>query len=799
MSLEGVLTGGALGLVLLYLFQESAQAGLRASSGGPVSLAGPVEFGPFQGGAGRIRIRPLSQEETEIPSRRPQDSGADGFLGGGGRGSQGLSLRRLSQQDETPFEEIPQGVLPVASPQPGPIPPGPRPPIPPGPTPPPPGPEPAPLPQLVLVVVQTESAATARSIYGRAASVINARQVGINQSRIDYTRDDHFAQEVISNRLVPGLASSMFNDADLDISLEHIALLDTAIRGGDFVDFVVFRADELIPLGLLAAGRTTASLNSRTATLDRSSIDLADGDDLLALEAVANLRFYGLGESDSTDLVFSLLSQGMRDSFVSMGPGLNSVTINSGFYRNDQAVPLSSIFDFGLDFQFDDAPVLRTGQDWAFSLQAKAVGMEDSRLQFGDSSDDLTIFTRIDENLAEQLGPRVFDPETKIDLQRIGLLNSSVIMGGGDDRVRINGAVVDSVIDLGDGNNLLLLEQALQGTSRIVMGDGSNRVLIESMLGGVVNGGGGDNTFRVDDLILAGELNGGGGFNRLIGPTSQPGTRDVVVINGIDQGFFNGLNFRAIQEVDAGSGGDVVIMNFNASLAGRLLGGDGLDRLEFLSWQTPVEVDLDQGIATAVFNEQAGGISGFEVATGGASNDRLAASGRFQGLFGGGGSDTFFLRWTPWESPAETGLQVGLNPQTDRLVLSGLEADRPVGWDGRWGLPEIQGLDLAQALGVSDQIFWNREQEGVLALTPSGPEGLGDVRLLPIAPLEQLLSGSAGNPVLQLAVNTSPLLLPGGGAAELLLLGTSGPNQYQTVAHLSNPVLGVHEPRQASA
>ena len=122
----------------------------------------------------------------------------------------------------------------------------------------------------------------------------------------------------------------------------------------------------------------------------------------------------------------------------------------------------------------------------------------------------------------------------------------------------------------------------------------------------------------------------------------------------------------------------------------------------------------------------------------------------------------------------------------------------PQQWDGRWGLPLIEGLDLAQQPGVSDQILWDRQPEGlgVLALTPSGPEGLGDVRLLPIAPLEQLLSGIGASPTQQLALNTSPLLMPGGAAAELLLLGTPGPTPYQRIAQVSNPVLGVHAPRQ---
>jgi Ca2+-binding RTX toxin-like protein len=630
---------------------------------------------------------------------------------------------------------------------------------------------------------------------GAADSTTTARQVGIEGTVLDYTRKLQTSQEVISNRQVPSSSVSLFNDASLSLDLEHLAHLDNRIRSGNASDLLVFRVDELLPLALLAAGRTEAEVVSRSATLDNTRVRTAAGDDLLALEALTNLRFYGLGGSTNTDLVFELLTQGMKDSFASLGKGINTVTINSGFYRSNQGLPLGDVWNLGLDFDFAEAAALRKQANWSFDLTARAVGMEGSELVFGDDNDELTIFTRIDEDLSRQLGKRYADPGTRIQLERIGMLDSSVQMGAGNDTVRVNGAVINSVIDLGEGNNTLVLEESLGEGSRVLMGKGANQVTINSMLGGLVRGGAGDEVFLFEDQILAGELNGGRGFDVLRGSTLTPGNRDVVTINGRDQGFFNGLRFRNIQELDTGAGNDVVIFNFNASLTGRLLGGDGLDRLEFLSWQSPVSVDLDLGQASAIFSGQPGGISGFEAATGGAGNDLLAASGRHRGLAGGGGSDTFLLRWSPWESPARTGLIVGLNPQSDRLVLSGLEARAPRRWDGRFGLPVIEGLDLAEAEGVSDQILWER-QSGVLRLTPSGSRGVGDARLLPIAPLESLLSGMDSRSGLsQLAVNTTPLLNAGGNPAELVLLGAPGPDPYRTIALLPEATLGVHTPR----
>lgn len=820
-SLEGVLTGGALGLVLLYMFQEAAQAGQASRARGPVSLKGPSDLGEFQGGGGRIRIRPLEEGELDLSGRRPNAPlGPQGDLPPGSVGRPELARRK--QPDETgessavPFgaslpppvlgpggssgsssPSQPQPVTPQPEP-PGPQPPGPAPP---GPVPPRPPDPPDPLPQLVLVIVQGESSAMARSLYGTAASKINARQVDIANSNIEYRSGLPVAGEAISNRIVPASATSRFNDASLELDLEHISLLDTMIRAGNATDLLVYRVDELLDLGLLASGRTSASVASRSAVLDNTNITTKAGDDRIALEALMNLRFHGLGESSQTDLVFRLLTQGLKDSFLSLGSGANTVTVNSGFYRSHQGVALGDVLGLGLDFDFPNRKDLPSGSDWSFNLNAKAIGLDKSNLLFGGEDDELTVFTAIDQDLGRQLGDRMLDPNTNIRLQQIGLLDSSVDMGGGNDRVRINGAIINSVIDLGDGNNSLILEQALRDGSRIEMGDGVNTVQVSKMLGGVVEGGNGDNRFLFDDLILAGELNGGEGFNTLTATGKSASAplsdiRDVVALSGPDQGFFNGMRFRSIQEIDTGLGDDVVIMTLNGSLTGRLLGGDGLNRLEFSSWDLPVIVDLDAGLATGIFGGRNGGLSAFQSAVGSKANDTLAASGRFKSLSGGGGSDTFLLRWSPWESPTDTGLTLGLNPLSDQVVLSGLEQNLPEAWDRRFGLPVISSLDLSQSPGVTDQILWQRDS-GVLELTPSGTEGLGDATRLPIAPLDQLLSGMVDSTP-QLAVNTSPLLAPGGGAAELILLGSSGSELFHTVAKLPGATFGVHDPRGGS-
>ncbi len=59
-------------------------------------------------------------------------------------------------------------------------------------------------------------------------------------------------------------------------------------------------------------------------------------------------------------------------------------------------------------------------------------------------------------------------------------------------------------------------------------------------------------------------------------------------------------------------------------------------------------------------------------------------------------------------------------------MITGLEQTPPQRWDGQSGLPELVDLDLRD--------------------TPAGGIGLSDIRLLAIAPLEQLLAKISSDP-----------------------------------------------------
>jgi hypothetical protein len=814
-SLEGVLSGGALGLVLLYLLNEGEKAFARTRSGEGLELGEPVEFGPFSTSTGRIRIAPLSEVDLEPAQVRPLDYGGSGEwqqLGGGGGGTgPTLKFQELKQEDlrrlsvaatdenrATTGNSLSggssgsQSAFPRPTP---PQPPGPQPPEPPKPPEPPeppippepPGPPEA-LPELVLVVVRSAPSVGARSMFDNARGSNITNQYAIKDSSITYESDLPQAAQWYSDREAPSYASSRFSDAALDLIAEHVNMMNSRLFTGAGTDLLVFSANDFLPLGLFSAGLTEAQVRDRVAAYDSSRLETGSGDELIAFEAICNLEFMGLGESNSTRLAFDLMTQGLRNSFIDVGPGINTVTVNSGFYQ-PSAKTGSSLS--GLQFQVNEAPVLvDLNTPWSFNLNAKAIGLDTSTIQFGPGDDDLTVFTRIDDNLLTALGARYDDPATQISLERIGMQDSAVVMGDGNDRLRINGAVLNSTIDLGNGNNSLFLEQGLSNGSQILMGGGNNTVIINGSLGGTVRGGPGQDIFTLQQLTAAGELIGGGGDDWLVSSADGTSGRDFLHVTDDNAGFLAGLRFNEIPNIGLGDGNDIAVIDFNITLSGILLGGSGLDRLSFHSWETPVSVDLDLGSASPVHRGGANGINSFEVVSGGSSNDFLAASTRFSGMDGGAGNDLLYVRWTPWLAERGNTLNVNGGPGNDFYVMGFLES-QPQDWDRTNGLPSLNGVDLSNSY-ETDQIGWLRsEQEGVLRLTPSGIDGLGDAKKLPVAPLDQLISGIGSTP--QLAVNTSPLINQT-GPAELILLDSSLTNNNQTIARMPQANLGTLSP-----
>ena len=820
-SLEGVLTGAALGVVLLYLLDEVQASVGQRRIGGPVDEPGPDDPGRLQTKAGNIRIRPLDNVDVAFDERRPLAFGTADPLKSRGSGQSDVPLQPLSSERQplsgapaaasfrgsanggTPPPVTPSPVPPTPEP-PAPEPPKPEPPKPEPPPPEPPPPEPPPpeppepttgLPQMVLVVVRTFGESNSRSVESSAESLQNARQVGIENSLLNLRSTTGPTMGLRSDRTLQSFALSELDDADLRLISEHIGLLNSTFLNGSAEDVLVFDARDVLNLGLLSSGSANAEVQSSTVAMERSSLKSNGGDDLVATEGITQLIFTGLGNSERAALSFDLLTTALKDSGILLGTGNDTITINSGFYVPDSD-SLTATSPSGIQFDLGEMPESNgDGSNWRFSLNARAIGLDNSFIDVGRGDDRVSIFTRIDEDLLQDLGNNYDDPQTTIQLERVGLLASKVRMGEGNDQLRINGSVIDSVINLGGGDNSLFLEGDVLPGSRILMGEGNNSVTFNSGLGGLVRGGIGNDRFALRNLQLAGEVDGGLGNDSLLAAEGIAAKRELLVLNGVDAGNLDGIRFHNIETVDLGGGNDLTLLDLGGTLTGQLLGGDGLDRLEYSNWTLPVAVDLDRGTATGIGGGKTGTLAGFEQVMGGLGNDVLSSSGAYAGIDGSLGDDLLFLRWSPWLSSFESGLQVKGGAGRDLFVFSGVEQTPLAGWDGVSGLPDLVDLDLGTALngsiGLIDSIAWLRQeplagggsQESLVRLTPAGIEGIGDARLLPIAPLESLLSGMTSD-TRQLAI-----ALDGSGGSQLHLLGGDGIGTSRVVAKLSSALL----------
>jgi hypothetical protein len=85
-----VLTGAALGILLIYLLDQAVAAELGPRRRGPIEGPSEIEISPFRSAAGRINVAPLEEIELGgVPGRRPPLRTGDdpGPAGGGGGGA----------------------------------------------------------------------------------------------------------------------------------------------------------------------------------------------------------------------------------------------------------------------------------------------------------------------------------------------------------------------------------------------------------------------------------------------------------------------------------------------------------------------------------------------------------------------------------------------------------------------------------------------------------------------------------------------------------------------------------------
>ncbi|AFY27784.1 hypothetical protein Cyagr_0593 [Cyanobium gracile PCC 6307] len=673
------------------------------------------------------------------------------------------------------------------------------------------------------VVLRSNEGIVSRSVEGVASTRYHNTMGTITDAVIDLRDISTPKALVSSDRQLQLLALSVLNDADLTMESQHTGLNRARLLFGPEVNDIRLQVSDDLVVGLVAGGAARGQiLQSLIGMLD-SRLEDTGGGGTLELSSLARVLLKAPGDALNRQLGIDLLAQAMQNSTILLGDGDDRVTITSGFRDLDGPGP-------GLLIDIPAAGV--AGSDPSLQLQARALGLVDSSLDTGRGNDQVSIETWLDQGESGTIADAA-------DHQRIALLNSTVRLGDGDDLLNVVGAVIGSRIDLGTADNQLTISDAVQDSEIILGPNSTNRILLPgaadnslsiSLAPGAQAGlnlqtGDGDDRILLPLGQVSGSVDGGGGGNTLqatapaaLQPSAPAPLQDAatvdpqqdvaadplrVSLSSPGEGTVGSLAFRNIDNLHLGSTDVEVSVAAQGELSGTLAASGGHAALDYSAWEVPVQVDLAEGEASGIL----GGISGFSEVSGGSGDDQLRAGQDTLSLDGGPGDDTILLNLA--SGLYQPGVQIFGGEGRDTFVLSGLEAIQAGNGPGERALPVLADLKLQNTssggIGLTDSLAWRQEgiQAGtagpdgskgtLITLTPSGLEGLGQPRLVPIAPLEQLLAGIHASGL------NGPQLAIAAGATDSTLLQVEANGSYSTIAALPSLRLTHSIPAQTSA
>ena len=625
-----------------------------------------------------------------------------------------------------------------------------------------------PVPTLVIRVSNQEEISS-RTLEGLAIMNRAGAQVGLANGLLDLTQSTIPNLLIESDQGFHGLALSVENDTELSHHSNNAALLNALVIRGPETGTIWIKANQALTLAAHSPGRLQVLINEKLVAMEGSQLVDLGGDDSVNLGTNQQLNFSDGGMAQQEDLTIAVETYGMANSAMTMGAGDNWIHINSTL----------DPWQLGIGGLIG---LLARNQDWGLRLQARAIAMDNSQLDSGDGNDQVWITAALDPSIGSQLLAVGSDPRAQMELQQIAARASSLNLGAGDDQVRLSGDVLDSSIDLGTGTNRLIFDNGAQNTAilmgynsinQINMADQANSIDLHGGERLTLMGGTAEDQIVLTKEATTGLIDGAGGADTIMTTGNPKGGGSELAIDGPNRGKLDGLSILNIESIQLGDGDDAVMVSPEGWLTGQLSGGAGMDTLDFSANKTPVTGMLAPGSIRELGKISMGAISDFER------------------VVGGSGDDQFFFGSPSTHVAGASSLEIRGGPGIDQFLWDSLNPSWPHGLDQNSGLPNLSDLQISSkadgGIGLSDQIGWATVNQGdpniamgsVHLLTPSTIEGLGDSQLLPIAPIDQLLAGQASlgtHAINQLAIGTTST------GAELLALGSQGENGV--IAHL---------------
>ncbi|MFM1811808.1 MAG: hypothetical protein RLZZ336_746 [Cyanobacteriota bacterium] len=467
LGLEGVFSGAALGLVLLYLIQEQAAAQGLGPGGEALPLAN--DDGPDGGALAVAQPSPRRRLGPALPpsegppwlSLAPLTAGGaavsgspSGFQGPGWPEPRPLLSQELASA--APLRGLPLWLAPwdgagltgrtglagVAG-------------------------NAAEPPPALLVLLRVDDTLVASTAVGAARVQQQGRQVAIDGSWIDLRASPLPVVRVISQHSLGALARSPWGGTPVLLEQQHQGLRNSTLllgAGDGLTELGVYTWLELAQVG---SDGTDSRLQLDLATLQDSQVFDPGGDDLLRLTAQTTLWLpAGL---DPSGWQLQLGNRAMRDSSLELAGGNNRIEIRSDLAINGPHSP-----------------------DWQSpAWQLQTVALERSAVRSGAGDDSLLIDGAI--------------------------VNSSLDLGAGSNTAQLQGVVQDGSLHLAAGS-----------FNQVQLGPQADRLRLSADAGDwslVLRAGGGDDRLWLPEAPPGGSLSlwGEGGRDLWVLPRDPGG------------------------------------------------------------------------------------------------------------------------------------------------------------------------------------------------------------------------------------------------------------------------------------
>lgn len=470
---------------------------------------------------------------------------------------------------------------------------------------------------------------------------------------------------VATTGVVDSVARSLNLDSLASTEAQNNSVLNSQIVSlRDAAEFVSIKAMDFIDL-LTQAGRLAAGkVISTTTGLTNTNLSTGDRNDSILIHANTTTDIQASQGNDGIFLDIGVNTIGLNGSTIKTNKGDDEIQVISKMDNIDNSeVP-------GFNLNIDQQHKLLDGD---ISISLNSTALKHSSIDTGAGNDRIFIDSGIDEYLASQIKSSGVDRDhnlkTNISKSIVSLEQSNITTGLGDDIVLLRGDVVDSKIDLGSGNNQLVIQGNVDSDSSIKINE--NDVYINIPLYGRTEqlSNGNDTWFAKDSSDVSLVL-GGDGNDTL---ESRGNFNERVEIIGNNVGKLYNTVFISTENINLGAGNDVVSFKKLGSLSGNLDAGSGIDTLSYeYSQNNLIYTGQDHNLLN-FDSATSGGLSGFELIDGSNQGDIIVLSNGSNGLI----------------DPIRS---ISLGSGSDFVAFNDVNS-LVKGWDGIGGAPIIENFD----------------------------------------------------------------------------------------------------------